>query len=99
MKQLSRSDYSRVTNLAGKVPFNTMFATAVIERQAEGTVFVDNITKPTVALIVHRYGMALLCGNPENDSFNEELVLFLRDAPSSFSMPTSGPATNTDPGI
>ncbi|GED15417.1 GNAT family N-acetyltransferase [Aneurinibacillus migulanus] len=82
MIKLTPPDYSIVTPLVSKVPFNTLFARVVIDNKVNGQIFVDDSLHPTVSLIVHKYGMALLCGNAENDSFNDKLVRFLKNTPS-----------------
>lgn len=80
MIKLKQSDYSKVASLVNEVPFNTFFARVVIDHKVNGEVFVDDFLHPTVSLIVHKYGMALLCGNYENNSFNNELIAFLKHA-------------------
>lgn len=63
MIKLLESEFSIVLPLLEEVPFNKLFAQVIISRVVRGTVFVDDPLKPTVSLIVHKYGMALLCGN------------------------------------
>ena len=63
--------------MVDKVPFNNLFAKVVLERKVRGRVLVDDGSSPSVCLIVHKYGMALLCGSHQNDSFNGSLRGFL----------------------
>jgi len=77
MIKLSVDNYSKVIPLLLNVPFNTLFAEAVVENKVEGDIFVDHSLSPTVALIIHKYGMSLLCGSYKNIDFNKKLVGFL----------------------
>lgn len=76
MFKLSESDYSKVKPLFNNVPINTYFAQAVIDGMAVGRVFVDDLTQPTVAYVIHSYGMSLLVGNYQNQQFNVLLSNF-----------------------
>ncbi|RNB78533.1 GNAT family N-acetyltransferase [Brevibacillus fluminis] len=78
MIQLNPLDYAKVAPMVRSVPFNNLFARVVIENKVDGHVFVDDVSNPSVSLIVHKYGMALLCGSYENDAFNHQLVRFLK---------------------
>ncbi|MGE5703722.1 MAG: GNAT family N-acetyltransferase [Clostridia bacterium] len=80
MIKLPPEHYEKVTPLLHTVPFNTLFARAVIEKKADGHVFVDDQRSLTVCFIIHKYGMALLCGNHGNDVFNDKLVRFLKNS-------------------
>ncbi len=62
-----------------EVPFNTLFARVVLENKVRGRVLVDDEDSPSVCLVVHKYGMALLCGNARNESFDRELRGFLKN--------------------
>lgn len=75
MFKLHKSKYELVLPLLNLVPFNKLFAEVVIYKEAEGNVFVNDTRDPSVCLIIHKYGMALLCGDIEN--FNDELSEFL----------------------
>jgi len=77
MLELDSNEYAKVSALVDKVPFNNLFAKVVLERRVSGRVLVDDAVSPSVCLVVHRYGMALLCGNHQNDSFNGSLRSFL----------------------
>lgn len=73
MLQLTAKDYSIALKLLTNASINTYFAAAVLTHKANGMVFVDDISAPTVAYIVHSYGMSLLIGNNQNKLFNVEL--------------------------
>jgi len=79
MRELHDDQYSRTRALVGAVPFNSLFARAVLEKKVRGRVLVDNEADPSVCLVVHKYGMSLLCGDPENRTFNRELKEFLQN--------------------
>ncbi len=79
MIELGIENYKKLSTLLGAVPFNTLFAKVVIEGKINGRVFADNESNPSVGLIVHSYGMALLFGNTQNSSFNDKLVSFLKN--------------------
>ncbi len=55
-----------------KVPFNTLFARAVVEQHVTGRVYADHFEHPQTVYIVHPYGMSLLLGNPHNNKFNQQ---------------------------
>jgi hypothetical protein len=73
------SNYNRVLPILNKVPFNHLFATVAVEGKVDGQIYVDHELEPTVCLIVHKYGMALLCGNHESEFFNNSLIGFLNN--------------------
>lgn len=79
MLELDKDSYSKVAGLVGEVPFNSLFARVVLEKKVSGRVFVDDNLSPSVCLVVHKYGMALLCGDYRNDSFNSALRSFLKN--------------------
>ena len=82
MIELEPGSYAKVLPLLDHVPFNSLFARVVVERKVAGRVFVDIDLTPSVCLVVHKYGMALLTGNNGIDSFNDDLALVLRRGPS-----------------
>ncbi len=59
------------------VDVNVLFAYSVVNRDVQGKIFVDKLDAPTVFYIVHPYGMSLLLGDTNNDSFNEALKVYL----------------------
>ena len=79
MIELKSSNFGKVIDLVMKVPFNNYFARIVIDGKVEGRVFVDNENSPESCLVVHKYGMALLCGRTDIDSFNRKLASFLKN--------------------
>lgn len=86
MIELEQNNYYRVIQLLNEVPFNTYFARSVVKNKVKGEVFVDNEQTPSVCLIVHKYGMSLLCGSDKNDSFNDKVADFLKNDSTNNSM-------------
>lgn len=79
MYQLAVEDYARVAPLLAAIPFNVHFAESVLADKVAGVVLVDNIANPQTAYIRHDYGMSLLCGNPDNQEFNQRWLQFLKN--------------------
>jgi len=79
MTELKPESYNIVDFLIKDVPLNIVFAKLVVVQRVEGRVFVDNAANPGVCLVVHKYGMSFLCGNCNNDFFNQKLVGFLKN--------------------
>jgi hypothetical protein len=71
---LKLTDYHRVQYLVQNVPFNTFFAQAVMRNIVRGTIYADKPESPQVCLILHPYGMFLLCGRTDNSDFNAQLI-------------------------
>ncbi len=69
--------YQKLLKKLSQIPFNTLFAQAVLESKAHGTVFVDNMDEPKTVYIAHSYGMSLLFGDTENESFNTSLYRYM----------------------
>jgi hypothetical protein len=67
---LDKTDYNKVAVPLGDVSINNLFARAVVERKVDGSVYVDDASRPSVFHIVHPYGMSLLLGNMHNVRFN-----------------------------
>lgn len=65
--------YEKILEKLKEIPFNTLFARAVLEYRVPGSVFVDNVDEPKTFYIVHSYGMSLLFGDTENEPFNTSL--------------------------
>lgn len=82
MPRLQPSQFQIVTDILLQQPFNTFFALAVTEQQVGGEVYADNSEKPKSLLVLHPYGMALLWGETQNQSFNQEVSKVLSVAPS-----------------
>lgn len=68
---LSKDHYDILTGALEKVPFNHLFADAVINKRINGQVYVDDQRAPDTFYIVHPYGMSLLFGNECNHEFNK----------------------------
>lgn len=62
------------------IPFNTLFARAVLEKKVTGVVYVDNTVTPNTVLISHYYGMSLLFGETNHNEFNKSLVNYMLNA-------------------
>jgi hypothetical protein len=73
---LDKEDFSKLTDQVKEIPFNNLFARAVVENMVSGTVYVDNPLAIKTAYIIHPYGMTLLLGDPNNESFNEQFKLY-----------------------
>jgi GNAT superfamily N-acetyltransferase len=67
---LTPDHYHKARPYLEKVPFNTLFARAVIDKRVGGSVYADEKDHPKTFYIVHSYGMSLLLGNATNQSFN-----------------------------
>lgn len=70
MVELPKTHYATLSKYLNEVPFNVLFASAVLDRAVSGRVYVDNVTHPHSFYIVHRYGMSLLGGDATNVEFN-----------------------------
>jgi GNAT superfamily N-acetyltransferase len=79
MLELEADRYSTVSSLVARVPFNHLFASVVLQKRVRGRVLVDDDRSPSVCLVVHKYGMSLLCGDTGNERINTELKGFLRN--------------------
>lgn len=67
---LNKNEYQLATAALNRVTFNNLFARFVLEQQINGTVYVDNTEHPETFYISHPYGMSLLFGKTDNDTFN-----------------------------
>lgn len=76
MKLLYKSQYHLVSEPLSQLPINQLFARAVVEGHVSGKIYVDNTEHPTTFLVAHPYGMSLLFGNENNESFNEDFVRY-----------------------
>lgn len=75
MQLLSVASYPRVLPLLDQAELNTYFAAAVLNNKVDGQVYVDDELNPSVAYIIHSYGMSLLIGDSSNLVFNQCLRL------------------------
>ncbi|MCL2426477.1 MAG: GNAT family N-acetyltransferase [Oscillospiraceae bacterium] len=73
MFELSKDSYGILLKPVLQTPFNMLMARSVIERHADGRIFVDSCESPQSFYIVHSYGMTFLCGDCSNDMFNKGL--------------------------
>ena len=62
--------YYLLEEIVKTVQINNLFARSVIEKHVTGRIYVDNITEPRTAYVIHPYGMALLFGDYQNVDFN-----------------------------
>lgn len=74
---MKEKNYCRVQSFLSEVPFNHLFAQAVVDKKVDGKIFVDNLKVPSTVYIKHNYGMSLLCGSFQNESFNGALCRYL----------------------
>lgn len=77
MKFLCEEQYQKILEPLKALPFNTLFARAVLENKAKGTVYVDNQDKPKTIFIANSYGMSLLFGDTTNEEFNKSLIQYM----------------------
>ncbi|MFL0198514.1 GNAT family N-acetyltransferase [Clostridium sp. WILCCON 0269] len=77
MKLLKENKYGEILEHLHKIPYNILFARAVLESKTSGKVFVDNIDKPKTIFISTLYGMSLLLGDTENLEFNTSLTDYM----------------------
>ena len=73
MRELSKDKYGILLEPVKHVPFNMLMARSVIEGHADGRIFLDSYESPQSFYIVHSYGMTFLCGNSNNEAFNNGL--------------------------
>lgn len=76
MKLLQKSHYHLASEPLSQLPINQLFARAVVEGHVSGKIYVDNTEQPSTFLVAHPYGMSLLFGNENNQSFNEAFVRY-----------------------
>ncbi len=69
---LEKQHYPKLTHALNGIPFNTLFARAVIEQTVNGQIFADNTEAPKTFYVLHPYGMSLLLGDCQNEEFNKE---------------------------
>lgn len=77
MMLANKNQYEKISILLKALPFNTLFARAVLESKALGKVFVDDINNPNSIFIAHDYGMSLLFGDTESAKLNLDLKKYL----------------------
>lgn len=76
MQLLNKTNYHLLLAPLRQVTINNLFARAVIEQKVNGQVFVDDCDEPTTFYVIHPYGMTLLFGNSNNQSFNNSFKVY-----------------------
>ena len=79
MLELHHGQFAVIRPLLADCPFNVLFARAVIEGGASGTVYADGLEAPKAVYILHPCGMSLLCGVPGTEPFTSEIVDYMLD--------------------
>ncbi|MCP3926416.1 MAG: GNAT family N-acetyltransferase [Desulfobacterales bacterium] len=70
---LEKSLYYKVLKPLNELKINNLFAVSVVNGNVEGKIYVDNEDNPLSFHIVHPYGMSLLFGETDNESFNRSI--------------------------
>lgn len=73
MKPIQSKHIHKIIGLLEQVPFNCLFALAVLKGYVAGKVYVDDEHAPNAAYIQHPYGMSLLAGYTDNQNFHKWL--------------------------
>jgi len=73
MRELNKEKYGILLEPIMQVPFNMLMARSVVVGHANGRIFVDSCESPQSFYIVHSYGMTFLCGDSNNETFNQGL--------------------------
>jgi len=73
MFELQKDRYKILLESVMQVPFNMLMARSVLSDHVDGKVLVDSCESPKSFYIVHPYGMAFLCGDSNNETFNQDL--------------------------
>lgn len=76
MRLLQKSHYHLASEPLSQLPINQLFARAVVEGHVSGKIYVDNTEQPSTFLVSHPYGMSLLFGKENNQSFNKAFVRY-----------------------
>ncbi len=74
MIHLKKQQYEKALPALMEVKINNLFARSVIEKHVEGIVYADQNENPETFYVVHPYGMSLLFGKADNDSFNQSFL-------------------------
>ena len=74
---LKTQDYYKLEQSLKTVEINHLFAQTVIEQKMDGEIYADDPQKPSTVYVKHSYGMALLYGRTDNETFNQNLVNYL----------------------
>lgn len=73
MKPILSKDHHKIIGLLEQIPYNHLFALAVVKGYVAGKVYVDDENDPNAAYIQHPYGMSLLAGYTDNQNFHSWL--------------------------
>jgi GNAT superfamily N-acetyltransferase len=74
MHLLNQQSYHLLSEPLKRLSINTLFARAVIEHKVTGSIYVDHIRSPASFYVMHPYGMSLLFGCTDKDSFNQRFA-------------------------
>ncbi|MBN1631851.1 MAG: GNAT family N-acetyltransferase [Thermoleophilia bacterium] len=77
MLPLDPHDYHKARAPLAEVDFNNLFARSVVEGHVDGAIWVDHPESPATYYIIHPYGMTLLLGDTDNETFNLALAEYL----------------------
>lgn len=77
MLELGKQDYALALPLLDQMKINTLFARAVLEGQTAGSVYADSVQNPRSFYVAHPYGMSLVFGEDDNESFNRSLQHYI----------------------
>lgn len=77
MLELENKEFKKLIPLVERADLNTLFVLSVLEGKVNGKVFVDDFNEPKSFYIRHPYGMSLLYGITERESFYESLKSYM----------------------
>ncbi len=77
MLKLNKKDYQKTSGLLNVPEMNVLFAKSIVNRHVNGDIWVDSLPIPCAAYIKHPYGMSLLAGKTDDQSFLESLRNYL----------------------
>ena len=74
MIELNRQKYYLLEEPLKRLKINTLFARFVIEKKVTGKIYTDNEDNPSTFYVIHPYGMSLLFGRSDNETFNSKFL-------------------------
>ncbi|WP_438445705.1 GNAT family N-acetyltransferase [Gorillibacterium sp. sgz5001074] len=77
---LEPREYGKALEPLQQVKINTMFAEAVVRCRIPGLIYADCAHDPNAFCVFHPYGMSLLFGRTERESFHRSLQEYLTNA-------------------
>lgn len=77
MIDLKNRNYNEISTEIVKADINTLFAQAVLNGMVKGKIYADNEETPRTLYIKHPYGMSLLFGTTEDETFYKELTAYM----------------------